>query len=94
MTIERLGPIDPVQRPNQTNKTQRPSAKQAPDSVSFSDEAVAKAEVFRVAEQVQRTDDVRADRVEEVKRKLADPDYINDVVVERVADQIMDMFGV
>jgi negative regulator of flagellin synthesis FlgM len=94
MTIERLGPVDPVQRPNQTNKAQRPAEKQPTDSVSFSDEAVMKAEVYRVAEQVNRAEDIRADRVAEVKRKLEDPNYINDVVVEQVADQIIDMFGV
>lgn len=94
MTIERLGPIDPVQRPNQTNKTQRPAQKQQSDSVSFSDEAVMKAEVIRLAEQVRRTDDVRSDRVEEIKRKLEDPDYIDNTVVEQVADQIMGAFGI
>jgi hypothetical protein len=31
--------------------------------------------------------------VEEVKRKLEDPNYINDVVVEHVAEQVMDMFS-
>ncbi len=92
MTIERLGPVDPVQRYSQTEKTQR-AAKPENDSVDFSDEARMKAEVFQIAQQVRKAPDVRADRVEEVKKKLEDPNYIDDIVVEHVAEQIMDMFS-
>lgn len=92
MTIERLGPVDPVQRYSQTEKTQR-AAKPENDSVDFSEEARVKAEIFQITEQVKKTPDVRADRVEEVKRKLEDPNYVDDVVVEHVAEQIMDMFS-
>ena len=51
MTIERLGPVDPVQRYSQTEKAQRASRPES-DSVNFSDEARIKAELFQVAEQV------------------------------------------
>jgi negative regulator of flagellin synthesis FlgM len=92
MTIERLGPVDPVQRYSQPEKTQR-AAKPKNDSVDFSDEAKLKAELFRIAEQVRNAPDVRMDRIEEVRKKLEDPNYIDDVVVEHVAEQIMDMFS-
>lgn len=94
MTIERLGPVDPVQRFSQTDKTQRNPAGGQNDSITFSDEARVRAELLRVAQQVRQTADVRLDRVEEVKKKLQDPNYINEVVVEHVAEQIMDMFSV
>jgi negative regulator of flagellin synthesis FlgM len=93
MTIERLGPVDPVQRYSQTDKTKAPQSKPENDSVAFSDEARMKAELFRLSEQVRQTPDVRLDRVEEVKRKLEDPNYIDNRVVEHVAEQIMDMFN-
>jgi len=93
MTIERLGPVDPVQRYSQTEKTQRASQPKN-DSVDFSDEARIKAELFQMTEQVKNAPDVRADRIAEVKKKLEDPNYIDNVVVEHVAEQIMDMFGV
>jgi negative regulator of flagellin synthesis FlgM len=92
MTIERLGPVDPVQRYSQTDRTKAPQSKPENDSVSFSDEARVKAEMLRLAEQVKQTSDVREDRVAEVKRKLEDPNYIDNRVVEHVAEQIMDMF--
>ena len=93
MTIERLGPVDPVQRYSQTDKTKSPQSKPENDSVAFSDEAKLKADMMRVAEQVKETPDVRLDRIEEVKKKLEDPNYIDDRVVEHVAEQIMDMFN-
>lgn len=93
MSIERLGPVDPIQRYSQTDKAKRAEQKPASDSVSFSDEARMKAEVFRISEEVKTTPDVRMDRVEEVKRKLQDPNYIDNAVVENVAEQVMDMFG-
>ena len=93
MTIERLGPVDPAQRYAQTEKTKSPKSAPQNDSVAFSDEAKFKAELLRVSEQVRQASDVRLDRIEEVKRKLEDPDYINKRVVEHVAEQIMDMFN-
>jgi len=93
MTIERLGPVDPVQRYSQSEKAARSASKPENDSIAFSDEAKIKAELYHVTEQVRKAPDVRIDRVEEVKRKLEDPNYIDDVVVEHVAEQVMDMFS-
>jgi negative regulator of flagellin synthesis FlgM len=94
MTIEPLGPIDPIHKVNQTGKTQRQERTEGKDSVSFSDEARLKAEVYRISEEVKATEDVRADRVAEVKQKLQDPNYIDDEVLNTVADRIMDMFDI
>lgn len=91
MTVERLGPIDPIHRHNQTEKTQKAQQKEGTDSVSFSEEAKMKAEVYRATEQVKAASDVRADRVAEVKKKLEDPSYIDDRVVDTVADRVMEM---
>jgi negative regulator of flagellin synthesis FlgM len=94
MTIEPLGPIDPIHKLNQTNKAARPQRNEGKDSVSFSDEARLKAEVYRISEEVKATEDVRADRVAEVKQKLQDPNYIDDEVIDTVADRIMDMLDI
>ena len=37
---------------------------------------------------------VRLDRVEEVKRKLQDPSYPSQEVIEKAADEILKSFGV
>jgi negative regulator of flagellin synthesis FlgM len=94
MTIEPLGPIDPIHKLNQAGKAERQQKSEGKDSVSFSDEARLKAEVYRVNEEVKASDDVRADRVAEVKAKLEDPNYIDDKVLDTVADRIMDMLDI
>jgi negative regulator of flagellin synthesis FlgM len=93
MTIDRLGPVDPISRFNKTEKTQRTEKKEAKDSVSLSEESKLKAELLKISKDVKSSDDVRMDRIAEVKKKLEDPSYINDSVVEMVADRIMESFG-
>lgn len=94
MTIDRLGPVDPVAKYNKTGKPTK-VVKQAPaDSVAVSEEARRSAALQQTADIVRATPDVRMDRVEEVKAKLRDPNYINDKIVESVADSIMDVFGI
>ena len=93
MTIDRLGPIDPSSQLNKANKGSKPVKKDTTDSISVSSEAKAMGEIFQATESVKKSPDIRMDRVEEVKRKLQDPSYINDKVVEAVADKVMELFG-
>ena len=50
MTIERIGPIDPVQNVKKTGKTAKPKANDGADSISFSAEARSKAEIYNATE--------------------------------------------
>lgn len=93
MSIDRLGPIDPVAKFNKTQKTQHADQKRASDSVNFSDESRMQAELYRISEEVRAQPSVRADRIAEVQKKLEDPSYIDDTVLNTVADRIMDVFG-
>ena len=92
MTIEKLGPINPVSKFNKAEKVEKPSTNDKSDSISFSEEAKSKGEVYKVSEQVKLTPEIRQDRIDEVKKKLQDPSYIDDKVVEVVAEQVMDLF--
>jgi len=94
MTIERLGPVDPIAKYKDTSKTTRTSYVQGRDSIDVSEEAKAKAELLRMTELVKNSPDIREDRIAEVKKRLEDPNYINDSVKGLVAGRIMDMFGV
>ena len=94
MTIDRLGPVDPVAKYNKTGKPTKVVKQALADSVAVSEEARNSAALQQTADIVRSTPDVRMDRVEEVKAKLKDPNYINDKVVEAVADSLMDVFGI
>ncbi|MDX9800667.1 MAG: flagellar biosynthesis anti-sigma factor FlgM [Spirochaetia bacterium] len=94
MTIDKLGSINPVQNYNKTDKPVKSSNKTENDSISVSSEARVMGELLKAAEAVKQSPDIRMDRVEEVKRKMSDPDYINDAVINSVADKIIDMFEI
>lgn len=94
MTIEGLGPVDPVSKLNKTEKSERPAKSDKKDSISVSAEAKSMGELYKAAESVKASSDVREDRIAEVREKLKDPSYINDKIIEAVADNIMDLFNI
>ncbi|MFP4490457.1 MAG: flagellar biosynthesis anti-sigma factor FlgM [Spirochaetaceae bacterium] len=94
MNIERLGPVEPISKLNKNSKTQKPEKAEQKDSVNISSDAKTMGEVYKVAEQVKAGSDIRWDRVEQVKKNLEDPNYIDNKVVESVADSIIDLFGI
>jgi negative regulator of flagellin synthesis FlgM len=94
MTIEGLGPVDPVSKYNKTEKSEKPSKTQKNDSINVSAEAKNLGEIYKASESAKNSPDVRQDRIDEVKEKLKDPSYINDKVIETVAGKIMDMFEI
>ncbi|MDC7232298.1 MAG: flagellar biosynthesis anti-sigma factor FlgM [Spirochaetales bacterium] len=94
MTIDRIGPVDPLSRFNKTEKSARSEIKEKTDSIDVSSEAKKSAELLQTMESVKLAPDVREDRIAEVKARLQDPNYINDTVVNSVADKLMDLFGI
>lgn len=94
MSIERLGSLDPLAAYNRNQKVNRTQATNGSDSVSLSAEARVQADRLQLETEVRGAADIRMDKVEEARKKLADPDYINDVLIGKVADRIMDAFGI
>ncbi len=93
MTVERIGPLEPASNIQKTEKPSRPRAKGGPDSINVSEEARSRSEIFKATETVKAADDLRLDRVEEAKRKLQDPSYPSDEVIEKTAEGVMKAFG-
>ena len=93
MNINSLGHVNSVTNQNKTNKVSKPVATDGKDSIKISNDAKAMAEVYSASETVKATPDVRMDRIEEVKEKLKDPSYIDNKIVESVAESVMDIFG-
>lgn len=93
MKIDRMGSVDPLRKYNKTTQATKTTGKEKGDTISVSAEAKNRAELFRASEIAKSAPDIRMDRVEEVKRKLQDPSYIDEKVLESVADSIVDLFG-
>jgi negative regulator of flagellin synthesis FlgM len=94
MTVERIGPLDPTSNVKKPEKASKPRAKSDVDSINVSQEARSKSEVLKAMEAAKTAEDVRLDRVEEVKRKLRDPSYPSQEVIEKTAEGILKSFGI
>jgi len=94
MTVDRINPLEPLQPGKKTGRSGQLERGKENDSISLSSEAIEKAELFRTMELVSTADDVRAERVAELKAKINDPSYINDTIIKATADRIMEAFGI
>jgi negative regulator of flagellin synthesis FlgM len=94
MTVERIGPLDPTSNLKKAEKTSKPKAKSDVDSINVSQEARSKSEVLKAMEAAKTAADVRVDRVAEMKRKLQDPTYPSQEVIEKTAEGILKSFGI
>jgi len=94
MNIEGIGPIDQISKLTKGHKAQQTSKTESKDSVHISSDAKTMGEVYKIAEQVRAADDVRWDRIAEVKEKLKDPNYMNNTVINDVAGSLMKLFDI
>jgi len=94
MTIERIGPMDPVQSFKKTKPASKPAKSQGADSINLSEEAKSKAEVYQAATIAKQTPEIRWELVEAAKRKLQDPSYMSEKVIDSVADRLMEYFEI
>ena len=93
MNIDSLGPVEPVSKQNKASGAAKNVAATEKDSIQISSSAKEMGEVYKVSETVKASADIRMDRVEEVREKLKDPSYIDNKIVESVADSVMNLFG-
>jgi negative regulator of flagellin synthesis FlgM len=93
MTINGIGPIEPLQTNKKAGQNSRVNQTAEGDSISLSSEALKKGEMYYALELASAASDVRADRIEELKQKINDPSYINEAVIRATADRLMDAFG-
>ena len=93
MTIDRLNGIDPVKPVQPIQRTQRTEILNKADAVSVSSEARVLSDANIALEAVRNAPDIREDKVAEVKKKFEDPSYINNALLELVADRILDDYS-
>jgi negative regulator of flagellin synthesis FlgM len=93
MTIDRINPLEPMQPGKKSGRSGQVERGKESDSISLSSEAVEKAELYQAMELVSAVNDVRMERIAELKVKINDPSYINDTILRATADKIMDAFG-
>jgi len=93
MGIDKIGPINNYNKYNKINKKESIKSSDSSDSVSISKEALSMADTNKVLEIVNNAPDIRTDKVNEIKAKINNPDYINEIVAKALADKIMESLG-
>lgn len=93
MTIDKLNGIDPVKPVQPIRRTSKVEVRNKADAVSVSQEARVSSDANIALEAVRNAPDIREEKVAEVKKKFADPSYINNALLELVADKILDDYG-
>lgn len=92
MMIEKLNVTNPVANVQKTAKKGDVSSLNSHDCVTLSKDAERFAEIHLAIKTAKMSSDVRADKVDEMRAKFADPSYI-DSVMDGLADSIMDAYG-
>ena len=90
MAIDKIGPINNYNEYKKINKKGPAKKTDLSDSVSISKEAINMAENSKIMEIIKNTPDVRTDRVNEIKAKINNPDYINRDIIDKVAEKIIE----
>jgi negative regulator of flagellin synthesis FlgM len=90
MVIDKIGNINNIIEPKKTKSVSGSKEIKQSDSVQISSEAKSAAETAKIAQVIQSAPDIRVDRVNELKEKIANGTYNFDdpKVLDRVADKI------
>jgi negative regulator of flagellin synthesis FlgM len=89
--IDRINSIDPIQsdkklgRMNQINKI--PNA----DSINLSPEAIARSEIYHAMELASASPEIRTDFIIDLKKRMSDPSYLNDTVINGTVKGLTDV---
>ena len=94
MTINNISGVNSIKPCSGIEKSAKAVKIPEQDTITLSSEAKAMGEVFAISEELNAVPDIRMDKVEAAIQKIKDPDYINQSVINNVADKIVDMFGV
>jgi negative regulator of flagellin synthesis FlgM len=94
MTIDKIGSLDPIQPGKKPGRSGQVSQSGKTDLISLSPEAREQSEILKVKELIMAAPDIRAERIEEMKKKINDPSYINETILKATADKILDAWGI
>ena len=90
MVIDKIGNINNIVETKKTKTTGTVSETSRNDSIQISSEGKKAAETARLSQMVRETPDVRAERVAEIKERIANGtyDFDDNKILEMVADKI------
>ena len=88
MTIDRIGPIEPLSPGKKSGRSERLGGNEKADTIILSEQAMAQAERYQVLELIKSAPETDEARIVELRQKMDDPSYVNDRI-EATADKIL-----
>ncbi|MCP4133281.1 MAG: flagellar biosynthesis anti-sigma factor FlgM [bacterium] len=90
MVIDKIGNIKNIVETKKTQKVSTTKKSEKNDSIQISSEGKKAAENSKISQVVHETPDIRADRVNDIKERIANGtyDFNDEKMLERVADKI------
>jgi len=88
MTVDRIGPIEPLSPGKKTGKSEKLGGNEKADTIMLSEQAMAQAERYQVLELIKSAPETDEARIVELRQKMDDPSYIRDRI-DATADKIL-----
>jgi len=92
MMVDRIGQVSHVQLESKIGRADQVRGGDR-DSISLSSEAMERAEVYQVTELARAAEILDDARIAELRGKINDPSYLNEITINATAGRIMDAFG-
>jgi negative regulator of flagellin synthesis FlgM len=95
MVIDKIGNINNIIEPKKSNPVASTKETKKKDSIEISSEGKKAADASKIAQLVKDSSDLRMDRVQEIKERIASGSYnfddpkVLDMVAERIANFLM-----
>jgi len=93
MMVGRIDQLDPIQPGNRPVKSNQLRGGDRTDTISLSQEAKEKSELYQVVELIKSAPELDDAKIAALREKINDPGYINEVTISATADSIMNAFG-
>jgi len=89
MTIDRIGPIEPIPPGKKPGRSEQVGGNDKRDIISVSAEASKQAERYQVLELIKSAPELDEARIVELRNEINDPSFLNDKVIRATADNIL-----
>jgi negative regulator of flagellin synthesis FlgM len=89
MTVNRIGPLEPIPSGKKPGRNEQVGGTDRTDTISVSTEAKEKAERYQVLELIKSAPELDEARIVELRKKIDDPSYLNERVINATADKIL-----
>ena len=89
MTIDRIGPIEPIPPGKKPGRSEQVGGNDKGDIISVSAEASKQAERYQVLELIKSAPELDEARIVELRQKIDDPAYLNDKIINATAENIL-----